>query len=100
MEIVCITVDCADPRLVADFWNGALRWGTLEQLETEVARLEALGASIAWEEEFPPDVAASYRNVILGDVEGNEFCLSGGSAPSLAAQPTDGKTTGHSSSMS
>jgi len=27
MEITCITVDCADPATVADFWNAALRWG-------------------------------------------------------------------------
>ena len=34
--------------------------------------------AIAWEEEFPPEIAAGYRNVILRDVEGNEFCLGGG----------------------
>ncbi|MGH9191186.1 MAG: GNAT family N-acetyltransferase [Acidimicrobiales bacterium] len=33
---------------------------------------------MAWEEEFPPDVAAVYRNVVLRDVEGNEFCLGAG----------------------
>jgi hypothetical protein len=53
--------------------------GTLDDLDAEIARLQALGATIAWEEEFPPQVAASYRNVILRDMEGNEFCLSGGS---------------------
>ena len=53
--------------------------GTLGDLEAEIARLQGLGASIAWEEAFPPDVAARYRNVVLRDVEGNEFCLSGGS---------------------
>ena len=67
MEIICTTIDCADPARVAAFWNAAL------------ARLQALGASIAWEEEFPPDIAARYRNVVLRDVEGNEFCLGGGS---------------------
>jgi hypothetical protein len=51
----------------------------LGDLEAEIARLQGLGASIAWEEAFPPDVAARYRNVVLRDVEGNEFCLSGGS---------------------
>ena len=125
MEIVCLTVDCADPPEVAEFWNDALGWGgvaaaldgsgaicgpsaggvylefirvpeaktiknrvhlgcsagTLEQLEAELARLETIGASIVWEEAFPPDIAASYRNVILRDVEGNEFCLSGGLLP-------------------
>jgi len=123
MEIICTTIDCADPQKVAAFWNAALGWGgvavdasgagalcgpphggtylefvrvpdgkvvknrvhlgcsagTLADLDTELARLQALGATIAWEEEFPPDIAAQYRNVVLRDVEGNEFCLSGGS---------------------
>jgi len=52
--------------------------GSLAELDGEIARLEDLGASVAWEEEFPPEVAARYRNVVLRDVEGNEFCLSGG----------------------
>jgi hypothetical protein len=122
MEIICTTVDCADPEKVARFWNDALGWGgvavapdgsgaicgspdggpylefirvpegkvvknrmhlgcsagSLDELDAEIARLEALGASIAWEEGFPPEVAARYRNLVLRDVEGNEFCLSGG----------------------
>jgi hypothetical protein len=56
--------------------------GTLVDLEAELARLQELGATVAWEEEFPPEVAASYRNIVLRDVEGNEFCLSGGDLPS------------------
>ena len=123
MEIICTTIDCAEPARVATFRNAALGWGgvavdasgagalcgppgggsylefvrvpegkvaknrlhlgcsagTLADLETELARLEVLGASVAWEEEFPPEVASRYRNVVLRDVEGNEFCLSGGS---------------------
>jgi len=122
VEIVCTTVDCADPEQVARFWNAALGWGgvavasdgsgaicgspdggwylefvrvpegkvvknrmhlgcsagSLAELDGEIARLKDLGASVAWEEEFPPEVAARYRNVVLRDVEGNEFCLSGG----------------------
>ncbi len=27
MEIICTTIDCADPAVVADFWNAALGWG-------------------------------------------------------------------------
>ena len=121
--IVCVTVDCADPPKVAEFWNEALGWGgvavderwggaicgppgggiylefvpvpeekagknrlhlgtnagTLEELEAEIERLLGLGATIAWEEEFDPETAANYRNVVLRDVEGNEFCLGGGS---------------------
>jgi hypothetical protein len=125
MDVVCVTVDCADPAAVAAFWNEALHWGgvaaspdgsgaicgpptggvylefirvpegkatknrvhlgcaagTLEELDTELGRLQGLGATIAWEEEFPPVVAKTYRNVILRDIEGNEFCLSGGQLP-------------------
>jgi hypothetical protein len=55
--------------------------GPLGALDAEIARLEALGATVAWEEDFPPEVAAAYRNVVLRDVEGNEFCLSGGDLP-------------------
>ncbi len=51
---------------------------TLEKLDAEIDRLTDLGATIAWEEEFPPEVASRYRNVVLRDVEGNEFCLGGG----------------------
>jgi hypothetical protein len=33
------------------------------------------------EEELPPEVAAGYRNIVLRDPEGNEFCLSAGTFP-------------------
>jgi len=125
MDITCVTVDCADPKAVATFWNEALRWGgvaaspdgsgavcgppggdlylefirvpegkttknrvhlgcgagRIDELDGEIARLEALCATVAWEEEFPPSVAAVYRNVVLRDVEGNEFCLGAGTLP-------------------
>lgn len=55
--------------------------GEVEQLDAEIARLESLGAVVAWEETFPADVATSYRNVVLRDVEGNEFCLGAGRLP-------------------
>ena len=123
VDIICFTLDCAEPARVAEFWNAALGWGgvaaapdgsgaicgppaggtylecirvpepkavknrmhlgctagPLDGLDAEIARLQALGATVAWEEEFPPAVAARYRNVVLRDPEGNEFCLSGGS---------------------
>jgi hypothetical protein len=123
MEIMCVTVDCADPATVAGFWNEALGWGgtavspdgsgaicgpidggtylefikvpegklvknrlhlgctagDLAALDAEIERLETLGAVVAWEEDFPE--VSGYRNVILRDVEGNEFCLSGGTFP-------------------
>lgn len=122
MQLVCVTIDCADPRSLASFWAAALGCehvhvaadnsgatvrprgtgvylelirvpeakagknrvhmgftaGPLEDLDREIQRLEALGATLAWEESFPPEVAARYRNVVLRDPEGNELCLSGG----------------------
>jgi predicted enzyme related to lactoylglutathione lyase len=44
-----------------------------KDLDAEIERLVGIGASVAWEEEFPTDWP--YRNVVLRDVEGNEFCL-------------------------
>jgi hypothetical protein len=55
--------------------------GSLRELDAELARLQGLGATVAWEEEFAPEISRGYRNVILRDVEGNEFCLSGGELP-------------------
>jgi len=125
MKVTCVTIDCHDPRRVAEFWNEALRYGgvavsddghgavcgpreggaylefikvpelktaknrlhfgcgadSLEELDVEVERLFALGATVAWEEDFPPEIAAHYRNIILRDVEGNEFCLGAGEMP-------------------
>jgi hypothetical protein len=125
VDITCVTIDCADPALLAHFWNEALHWGgvaaapdgsgaicgppgggaylefvrvpeakvvknrvhlgctsgSLADLDAEIERLTGLGAAVAWEEEFPPEVAARYRNVVLRDPEGNELCLSGGVSP-------------------
>ena len=58
MDVTCVTVDCH-----------------------EIERLFGLGATLAWEEEFPPEIAAQYRDVVLRDVEGNEFCLGAGEMP-------------------
>jgi len=55
--------------------------GALNDLDAELERLHALGATVAWEEEFPPAVAARFRNVVLRDPEGNEFCLGAGTPP-------------------
>lgn len=55
--------------------------GSLDELDAEIERLEGLGATIAWEEEFPPQVADRYRNLVLRDPEGNEFCLGAGVMP-------------------
>ena len=130
MKISCVTIDCSDPSLLANFWNDALRWGgvavdvdgtgaicgptdggmylefvrvaerkqvknrvhlgcsagALHDLGSELERLHALGATIAWEEEFPSEVAERFRNVVMRDPEGNEFCLGAGtSGPSDAS---------------
>ena len=58
--------------------------GELDRLDGEIERLLSLGASVAWEEEFPPRLAAHYRNVVLRDPEGNEFCLGAGTIPTTA----------------
>lgn len=44
-----------------------------DDLDAEIERLKRLGATFLWEEEFPPEWP--YRNVVLADIEGNEFCL-------------------------
>ena len=46
-------------------------------VQAAVDRLIAMGASFAWEEDFPPELEG-YRNVVLRDPEGNEFCVGGG----------------------
>ena len=73
MEIACVTLDCHEPRRLAEFWSAALGWHDVV-LGTD-------GASIAWEEDFAPAIARQYRNVVLRDPEGNEFCLGGGTPP-------------------
>lgn len=125
MQVTCVTFDCHEPRRVAEFWNAALRWrgvdelddgdiavcrpdeggnflefvrvpeqkslknrvhlgcsaGDLAAMDDELGRLVDLGATVAWEERFPAEVASHYRNVVLRDVEGNEFCLGAGNHP-------------------
>ena len=59
--------------------------GALDDLDAELERLRALGATVAWEEHFSAEVAGRYRNVVLRDPEGNEFCLGAGTS-----DPSDG----------
>ena len=68
-----------DDKVVKNRLHVGCTAGALGSIGDEIARLVALGGSVAWEEWFPEDVAARYRNVVMRDVEGNEFCLSGGS---------------------
>lgn len=53
----------------------------LDDLDAEIERLVGRGATLAWEEDFSPDVAAQYRNVVPRDPEGNEFCLGASALP-------------------
>ena len=48
-----------------------------------------LGASLAWKELFGPEVEDHYRNWILLDPEGNEFCFGGGAWPKGVAMATE-----------
>jgi predicted enzyme related to lactoylglutathione lyase len=70
-----------EPKQVKNRLHLGCHAGTLAKLEATITRLVALGGSVVWEEAFPPEVAAVYRNVVLRDVEGNEFCLGGGAFP-------------------
>jgi hypothetical protein len=65
--------------------------GSIDEFDREFERLQALGAELAWREDFGPTVAAQYRNWVLRDPEGNEFCLSGGTWPDGVTPPS--KTT-------
>jgi predicted enzyme related to lactoylglutathione lyase len=55
-----------------------------DDVQAAVDRLVAMGATFAWEEDFPPE--SGYRNVVLRDPEGNEFCVSG--PPDAAPGPS------------
>ena len=46
-----------------------------DDVQAAVDRLVAMGATIAWEEDFQPELG--YRNLVLRDPEGNEFCVGG-----------------------
>ena len=46
-----------------------------DDVQAAVDRLVAMGATIAWEEDFPAELG--YRNLVLRDPEGNEFCVGG-----------------------
>ena len=70
-----------EPKTVKNRVHLGCSAGALEDLDSEIERLQGLGATLAWEEAFASDVAGVYRNVVLRDVEGNEFCLSGGALP-------------------
>jgi hypothetical protein len=75
-------VQVPEPKTVKNRVHLGCSVGPVDELDAEIERLKALGAEIAWEEDFPDEVRAVYRNVVLRDVEGNEFCLGAGELPS------------------
>lgn len=133
MDLVCVTVDCGDPRRLAAFWSAALGWNEpyvspdgggavcgpstpgmylefvrvpepkvgknrlhvgcsvagIGEYDAEFERLVGLGATLAWKEMFGPDVDDHYRNWVLLDPEGNEFCFGGGKWPEGVEMPTE-----------
>jgi predicted enzyme related to lactoylglutathione lyase len=56
-----------------------------DDVQAAVDRLVAMGATTAWEEDFPPELG--YRNLVLRDPEGNEFCVGGPTSPPPAPPP-------------
>lgn len=65
-------IEVPEPKTVKNRMHLGLHAG---DLAAEIARLESLGASCLWEELFGEGVP--FRNVVMCDPEGNEFCLSG-----------------------
>ena len=63
--------------------------GSIDAFDSEFERLIALGATLGWREEFGPDVDPHYRNWVLLDPEGNEFCLGGGEWPDGMESPSE-----------
>ena len=62
---------------------------SLDEFDAEFDRLVALGASLEWREVFGPAVDPHYRNWVLSDPEGNEFCLGGGQWPAGEDTPAE-----------
>lgn len=82
-----------EPKVTKNRLHFGCNVGTLDYYEGEFDRLVALGASLAWKEVFPPAVDPHYRNWILLDPEGNEFCLGGGVWPQNVPVFTDVPTS-------
>jgi hypothetical protein len=61
--------------------------GPLEELPAELERLATLGASVAWEEVFPPAAARHYLTDFLPPPERNEFGRGAGSLPGSPDPP-------------
>jgi hypothetical protein len=62
---------------------------SISEYDAEFQRLVELGATMAWQEVFGADVDDHYRNWVLLDPEGNEFCFGGGAWPEGVAMPSE-----------
>lgn len=78
-----------DPKMTKNRLHFGCSAGSLDRFDAEFERLVGLGASLAWKEVFPPAVAVHFRNWVLADPEGNEFCLGGGTLPRGVALPSE-----------
>ena len=67
--------------------------GSIDDFDAEFERLTSLGAELAWREDFGSDIDPHYRNWVLRDPEGNEFCLGGGAWPEDISPPSQVSTS-------
>ena len=67
--------------------------GSIDDFDAEFERLTSLGATLAWREDFGSDVDLHYRNWVLRDPEGNEFCPGGGTWPEGVDTPSEVPTS-------
>jgi len=63
-------IQVPEPKTVKNRLHLGLSTG---DLDGEIERLTSLGATFLYEEAFPAEWP--YRNCVLSDPEGNEFCL-------------------------
>lgn len=118
LRAVGVTIDCADPERIADFWQAALRFNTrvgngrpyitlseagggrmlnhltiqrvpeaktaklrahldlfTGDMDTEVARLVALGATVLVPAAGEAAGHLGFRATVMADPEGSEFCV-------------------------
>ncbi len=66
-----VTVDCADPHSLANWWSEALGWGVEPSDEAFIRRMVAAGATRLHAGRQGP-----HTWVTLADPEGNELCVS------------------------
>jgi len=67
--------------------------GSIDDFDAEFQRLTSLGAELAWREDFGSHIDRHYRNWVLRDPEGNEFCFGGGDWPEGVDVPSEVPTS-------